>query len=83
MSTVAQKAFYCTYLGLSGILVKPAAQILFVEPESGAIVALSPVEVLRDVVVNGDVGATMAQYVTDMARGGYAAVACGRDEGRA
>ena len=78
MATVAQKAFHCTYLGLSGILVKPAAQVLFLEPESGAVVTLSPEEVLVSVVINGEVGETMRQYVADMARGGYAQVACHR-----
>jgi hypothetical protein len=76
------KAYHCTYLGLAGILTKPAATLLFLEPESGAVIALTPEEVLRDVVVNGAVADAMAQYIQDMARGGYAAVACSRDEGR-
>ena len=32
---------------------------------------------------NGEVATAMAQYVADMAAGGYAARACRRDEGRA
>jgi hypothetical protein len=76
------KAYHCTYLGLSGILTKPADTVLFLEPESGAVIALSPEEVLQDVVINGDVASSMQQYIQDMARGGYAAVACSRDEGR-
>jgi hypothetical protein len=72
------KAYHCTYLGLSGILTKPADQVLFLEPESGAVVTLTPEEVLRDVVVNGAVADAMAQYLADMAAGGYAAVACNR-----
>jgi hypothetical protein len=71
------KAYHCTYLGLSGILVKPAAQVLFLEPDSGAVVTLSAADVLQDVVINGEVGETMRQYVTDMARG-RAALVCGR-----
>jgi hypothetical protein len=81
MATVPQKAYHCTYLGLSGILVKPQALVLFLEPESGAVVTLSPEEVLREVVVNGEVATTMAQYVADLARGGAVAIACSRDEG--
>jgi hypothetical protein len=76
------KAYHCIYLGLAGILTKPAATVLFLEPESGAVVTLTPEDVLRDVVVNGEVASSMAQYIQDMARGGYAAVACAREEGR-
>ena len=72
------KAFHCTYLGLAGILVKPATQVLFLEPDSGAVITLSPAEVYRDVVINGEVAAAMAQYLSDMAAGGYAAQACSR-----
>ena len=72
------KAYHCTYLGLSGMLVKPADTVLFLEPESGAVIALSPEDVLRDVVVNGEVADAMAQYIADLTAGGYAAVACGR-----
>ena len=75
------KAYHCTYLGLAGILTKPAATVLFLEPESGVVIALSPEDVLRDVVVNGEVASSMQQYIADMAAGGYAAVACTREEG--
>ena len=78
MRTVPHKAFYCTYLGLSGVLTKPADRGLFLEPESGAVVTLSDVEVYRDVVVNGAVGDAMAQYLADMAAGGYAKVCTSR-----
>jgi hypothetical protein len=72
------KAYHCTYLGLAGILTKPADQVLFLEPESGAVVTLTPAEVLRDVVVNGEVAGSMQQYLADMAVGGYAKTACAR-----
>jgi hypothetical protein len=72
------KAYHCTYLGLAGILTKPADTVLFLEPDSGAVLALSPEDVLRDVLILGDVASSMAQYIQDMARGGYAAVACSR-----
>jgi hypothetical protein len=72
------KAYHATYLGLSGILTKPADQVLFLEPESGAVVTLTPEEVLWDVVVNGEVASSMQQYLADMAAGGYAKIACAR-----
>jgi hypothetical protein len=72
------KAYHCTYLGLAGILTRPADHVLFLEPESGAVIALSPAEVLRDVVVNGAVAEAMAQYIADMAAGGYTKIACER-----
>ena len=72
------KAYHCTYLGLSGILVRPAAQVLFLEPESGSVISLSAEEVLRDVVINGEVGEAMSQYLEDMARGEYATVCTSR-----
>jgi hypothetical protein len=79
----AAKAFYATLHGLSGVLVKPADAVLFLEPENGAVISLSAEEVLRDVVVNGEVGSSMSQYLADMAAGGYAAVCTSREEGRA
>ena len=83
MQTVPQKAYHCTYLGLSGVLTRPADQVLFLEPTSGAVVHLSAAEVYRDVVVNGEVAASMAQYIADQLAGGAAQIACSREEGRA
>jgi hypothetical protein len=81
MASVTQKAYHCTYHGLSGILTRPTDQVLFLEPESGAVVTLSPEEVYRDVVVNGEVAMAMVQYVNDLAAGGYAQIACRRLQG--
>jgi hypothetical protein len=72
------KAYHATSLGLSGILTRPADQVLFLEPESGAVIALSPEEVLRNVVVNDEVASSMTQYIQDLAQGGYATVAYSR-----
>ena len=86
-TTEARKptAYYCTYtpLGLAGVLTRPAGQVLFLEPESGAVITLSPAEVYTEVVVNGPVDMVMAQYLADMAHGGYAKIATSREEGRA
>ena len=77
MATVPHTAFYCTLHGLSGVITKPAAHVLFLEPERGAVVTLTEADAPH-LVVLGAVAVAMAQYVTDMAAGGYAAVVCGR-----
>jgi hypothetical protein len=80
MASVTEKAYHCTYLGLSGVLTCPADQVLFLEPESGAVISLSDVEVYRDVVINGEVATAMVQYLHDLAVG-RAALVCGREMG--
>ena len=86
-TTEARKptAYYCTYtpLDLAGVLTRPAGTVLFLEPTSGSVLRLSDVEVYRDVVVNGPVDLAMTAYLEDMARGGAAAIATSREEGRA
>lgn len=84
MQTVAEiptqskpKAFYCTYLGLSGVLTRPTQAVLFLEPDSGAVVTITQADAPH-LVVLGEVASSMAQYLSDMAAGGYAAVACQR-----
>ena len=77
------KAYHCTYLDVSGVLVKPADAVLFLEADSGAVITLSPAEVYRDVVVNGEVAASMQQFISDQLAGGYAAVCTSRTMGRA
>ena len=72
------RAFYAQFHGLSGVLTRPAAAVLFLEPESGAVVTLTYAD-SAELVVLGAVEDAMAQYVTDMAAGGYAAVACSRE----
>jgi hypothetical protein len=38
------RAFYAHLHGLAGILTKPADHVLFLEPESGAVVTLTPAD---------------------------------------
>jgi hypothetical protein len=71
------RTFYATLHGLSGVLTRPAAAVLFLEPESGAVVTITPADEAA-LVVLGEVGDSMTQYLSDMARGGYAKVACAR-----
>ena len=73
-------AFYATLHGLSGVITRPAEQVLFLEPESGAVVTITPADAPH-LVVLGEVAESMARYLDDMARGGYAAVTCSREEG--
>ena len=70
-------AFYATLHGLSGVITKPADAVLFLEHESGAVVTLSQADAPH-LVVLGEVESAMAQYITDMAAGGHAAIACSR-----
>ena len=84
MNTVANPAtsrkptaFYAQFHGLSGVIMKPGAAVLFLEPESGAVVTVTQADAPH-LVVLGAVAESMQQYVTDMAVGGYAARACSR-----
>jgi hypothetical protein len=84
MQTVAEtspvrnpKAYHCTYLGLSGVLTKPADHVLFLEHQSGSVVTITTAYEPH-LVVLGEVAEAMAQYIADMAAGGYAKVACSR-----
>jgi hypothetical protein len=76
-NAVPVKAWYCSFHGLSGVLTKPADRVLFLEHESGAVVTVTDAD-MPHIVVNGAVAEAMAQYCADMARGGYAAIACQR-----
>jgi hypothetical protein len=78
-TTTARKprAFYAQLHGLSGVITRPADAVLFLEPESGAVVTIAASDAPH-LVVLGEVATSMAQYVTDMARGGAARIACDR-----
>ena len=76
------RAYYAVFHGESGYLTKPDDDLLFVAYGSTDVHMITPAEV-ADLDVLGEVGSSVAQFVQDQMRGGYAAVACGRDEGRA
>ena len=71
------RAFYTTLHGLSGVITKPGDQVLFLEHESAAVVTITQADAPH-LVVLGEVETAMAQFLDDMASGGYAAVACSR-----
>jgi hypothetical protein len=77
MATVAHKAFYAQLHGLAGVITKPAGNVLFLDTTTGAVVTLTPADSAA-LVILGAVETTMAQYLEDMAAGGYAAVVCSR-----
>jgi len=70
-------AYYCTLHGLPGVLTRPAEVVLFLEHESGAVVTVTDAD-MPHVVVLAEVAEAMSQYVSDMAAGGYAAIATSR-----
>ena len=75
--TVAHKAFYAQLHGLSGVITRPGAHVLFLEHESGAVVTVTEAD-YPHLVVLGAVAESMDQYIADMTAGGYAAIACSR-----
>jgi hypothetical protein len=70
-------AFYAQLHGLSGVITKPGDAVLFLEHESGAVVTVTQADAPH-LMVLGEVTSSMQQYIDDMARGGYAAIACSR-----
>jgi hypothetical protein len=72
------KAFYCTFHGLSGVITKPADHVLFLEPESGAVVTVTEAD-YPELTVLGAIAPALEQYIADMAAGSYAKIACSRD----
>ena len=70
-------AFYAQLHGLAGVITKPDDVVLFLDYESGAVVTVTQADAPH-LVVLGEVESATAQWVSDMARGGYAAVACSR-----
>jgi len=62
---------------LSGVITRPADDVLFVEPESGGVVTIRAADEPH-LVVLGEVAAAQAQWIEDMARGGNAKIACTR-----
>ena len=72
-------AFYAQLHGLSGVITRPADAVLFLEHESGAVVTITQADAPH-LVVLGAVEDAMAQYIADMAAGGYAAITCVRHQ---
>jgi hypothetical protein len=70
-------AFHATFHALTGVIPLHQGRALFLEPESGAVVTLTEADVPA-VVRLGRVDLAMAQWIKDMAAGGYAQIATHR-----
>ena len=81
MATVTQKAFYAHYADEAGYLTKVDGDLLFIAHGSTTVHVIEPPDV-NFLTVLGEVGTAVAQFVADQVAGGYAAVACSREEGR-
>jgi hypothetical protein len=78
---MAKKAYFCTYMGLSGALVKHGNDIVFIEGEHGSVVTLHEGD-YADLVVLGAVETATEQYIADLLAGGAAGVCTSRSIGR-
>jgi hypothetical protein len=89
MATVAEtptirkpaKAYYCHFHDEAGYLTKFDGDLLFLADGSTTPHVIEPEDVCW-LAVLGEVGTAVQQFVADQLAGGYASVACGRDEGR-
>ena len=75
------KAFYAHFRDEAGYLTKFDGELLFLAHGSTTPHVIEPEDVSW-LAVLGQVGTAVEQFISDQLRGGYAAVACGRDEGR-
>jgi hypothetical protein len=81
MATVAQKSFFAHLFDEAGILAKVDGELVFFS-DDGAIITVEP-SMINFLTVLGEVGISDTQRIMDLAvHGGYAAVACSREEGR-
>ena len=74
-------AFYAHFHDEAGYLTKYDGDLLFLADGSTTPHVIEPEDVSW-LAVLGQVGTAVEQFISDQLRGGYAAVACGRDEGR-
>ena len=80
MATVAQKVFFAHLHDDSGTLARVDGQLMFFS-DAGDITTVEPADITF-LTVLGEVGLADTQRVLDViVHGGYAAVACSREEG--
>jgi hypothetical protein len=78
MATVPHKSFYAHLHGESGILGKHNDQVLWFSYETSRIVEVTS---YAGLTVLGEAGLADTQALMDELHGGYATVACSREEG--
>ena len=77
---IPNKAFYAHFHDEAGYLTKYDGDLLFLADGSTTPHVVEPAD-LCWLAVLGEVGTSVAQFVLDQLSGGYAAVACTRQEG--
>jgi len=70
-------AFYAQFHGIAGVITKPGDHVLFLAPESSAVVTITEADA-PDLMVLGEMASSMEQYISDMTAGGYAGIATSR-----
>jgi hypothetical protein len=79
MATVAQKSFFAHLFDESGVLAKVDGELVFFG-HNGDITTVEP-SMINFLTVLGEVGISETQRIMDIVvHGGYAAVACSREQ---
>jgi hypothetical protein len=81
MATLAQKSFFAHLFDQSGVLAKVNGELVFFGDDD-TITTVEP-SMINFLTVLGETGISNTQALLDRLHGGYAAVACSREEGRA
>jgi hypothetical protein len=80
-SPKAGKTFYATLYDESGLMGKVKSVIYFLRYSDGEVIEFEPT-MSPWVCILGEAGIADSQQIADRVAGGYAALACSRDEGR-
>jgi hypothetical protein len=81
MASVAPKSFYAHLFETSGVLAKVNSELVFFGDDD-TITTVEP-DMINFLTVLGEVGISEAARIMDVVvHGGYAAIACSREEGR-
>jgi len=73
----APRAYYAQFHGIAGVITKPSDHVVFLDPESSAVVTITEADAPH-LMVLGEMASSTEQYISDMTAGGYAAIATSR-----